>query len=259
MYWTNGAVEASLGNRTVLAQCMQRDARPPDALVALSLFGLSQTARTRSISMSWLMPLKLSQITDQVETQSKLVKVVIDQRDGLLACYAEVHATKTMNERWAAVSPQNLLDTFIFGLNHDFVWSSVTKKLARELSLYARARFLFGGPSESQYRDLNAYATYWFHQIGIETSEDFSLLDEEDFYRELVLGQERDEVLRRLPDQIMLGTKPANVLYDLERRTAELSMDKKNVKLQYDHRFLPRVEGFRIVVLDGSRKRLLRA
>ena len=85
------------------------------------------------------------------------------------------------------------------------------------------------------------------------------MLDEEDFYRELVLEQERDEVLRRLPDQIMLGTKPANVVYDLDSRTAELSMDKKNVKLQYDHRFLPRVEGFRIVVLDGSRKKLLRA
>ena len=106
---------------------MERDTRPPDALVALSSWSVSDRPNSFDFNESWVMPLKLSQITDQVETQSKLVKVVVDQRDGLLACYAEVHATKTMNERWAAVSPQNLLDTFIFGLKHDFVWSSVTK------------------------------------------------------------------------------------------------------------------------------------
>ena len=108
------------------------------------------------------------------------------------------------------------------------------------------------------FRSLEAYFVHWFNRIGIVECADLLLVEPEDVLPPLLESYEREMVLRKLPNEVVIGSKPATITYELDKRLAILHMDKRWVKAPINPRFLPAVEGFAVAVQDGTRKRMLR-
>lgn len=257
VYWTNGEIEASVSTRTALHACMDRGGRVPASVIAFELFGLSLSKRRRQVQMSWVMPISLSLVESEVKTDSQLVETRIGS-SGLEGRYAALHANRQLHSDWRPVADAQVLEGLLLGLGNGWIWPKAWSALKRSLGIYQRHVFLNDGSLPKEYTDETSYVRHWFAEVGIEGPSDLLLVDSSDLRITRLDETQEREVLRRLPERVLIGSKPAEIRYDLSKKRALLVMDKKWVKGPFDARFLPRVEGFTIAVLDGTRQRIVR-
>jgi hypothetical protein len=163
-----------------------------------------------------------------------------------------------LGAEWRMVADGDVHDALVFGfLSADF-WSKGIDSVRYQLSLRARSAFLNRQPLDAKFGSLECYLRAWLTDMGIETASDLLIVEPRDLLPTPLDLYEREEILRRLPDEVAIGSKRAQLTYDLEGRVAMLHMNKRWVKSAVNPRFLPAVEGFTIVVRDGTRQRMLR-
>ena len=112
---------------------------------------------------------------------------------------------------------------------------------------YLRARHSFhtGTSLLEHFRSLEAYFVHWFNRIGIVECADLLLVEPEDVLPPLLESYEREMVLRKLPDEVVIGSKPATITYELDKRLAILHMDKRWVKAPINPRFCLQLKALR--------------
>ncbi|MGB0647155.1 MAG: helicase-related protein, partial [Bradymonadia bacterium] len=257
IFWTNGVSEAELSRNTALSRCVEKGERVPDAVVALEVFALSVSQRRRTLQLNWLMPIAPKLIDDEIHGDEHLTDVRIGE-GGLEGLFSREHGGRILGTQWRLVKYSDLRETLIFGFLHCQLWQNQIEQLREELSVRARHAFLSGTSLLEHFRGLEAYLTHWFNGIGIDECADLLLIEPEDVLPPPLETYEREMVLRKLPDEVVIGSKPATITYELDKRLAILHMDKRSVKAPINPRFLPAVEGFAVAVQDGTRKRMLR-
>jgi hypothetical protein len=203
------------------------------------------------------MPISLSLVEVEVEGAEILSNVRVGA-DGLEGRFARVHAKRELGAQWRAVPDVDVHDALIFGFTNTDFWKESVNEVRYQLSLRTRAAFLSQRPLEDNFRSLEVYLRAWVENMGIESASDLLIVDPIDLLPMPLQPYELDDVLKRLPDEVTIGSKRAKVTYNLKTRVAILHINKRWVKTAINPRFLPAVEGFSVAVRDGSRQRMLR-
>ena len=203
------------------------------------------------------MPIPLSLVEVEVEGAETLSNLRIGA-DGLEGRFVRVHAKRELGAQWRVVPDVDVHAALIFGFKCADFWKKNVEDVRYQLSLRARAAFLSHTTLEDRFRSLDAYLETWVEEMGIESAADLLILEPTDLLPVALQPHELEDVLKRLPDEVVIGSKRAKVTYELKARIAILHINKRWVKTAINPRFLPAVEGFSVVVRDGTRQRMLR-
>ncbi len=254
--WSNGGTEIDLA-RESLAERNQQRPKPAEALIVLATHALAAGARGRKILATAASPIPLRWLVDAKLGEEQVGSARLNE--GRLAVEVErTWAGKVIGteerEPVGTLARRAMARLFVEGRFQPRVLEEAKRRVSRR-ALAARLGSRSAYAHFSHVKALPELAQ-WFEarleELGMERSEDLELLSPGDLLPDDVPAELAPQLDSDFPLEVDVGDCKYSVEYDLERNQALLSIVKGQRAKPPPASYLPRFEGFRVLVEAGG-------
>jgi hypothetical protein len=266
-YFSSGGTEMELSRSSRVGSALEQARESPreelSALVVLGTRAQQRGARMRSISITAAAPVPLSLLAKANLGELRVARAQL-KAGRILTTSERTWAGRVIETR--ETSPKGVLARQAIGQLYlqGSLFRPQKEEALRRLSRRALAARLGRHPEFPFFKDCQAPPTLedWLsthlEELGVESTDDLSLLSPEDFLPEDVPAELKPTLEDRFPLEVDVGDCVYRAEYDLEKRQVLLTAIRGGRKTPPPAGYLPRFEGLRVYAEAGGSFHLVR-
>jgi ATP-dependent helicase HrpB len=246
--WANGGTEVDLGRSSVVSE-------EAPALVALELraFGVG---RQRQLRISAAMPVPVKWLAEAGIGRERVAEAEVGD-DGLVAVLERVHAGTVLGRTQRRPEGEAVIPAVVQAIGRRRLFKGVNGALQRALAkhtLAARLELAPALPADTP----EAWLAHRLEELGVADVDDLALLDRDDLLPPELPSRVTAELDERFPSTLDLGTHTYALEYEPAKRTVTLVRTRGPKGAVPPARYLPRLQGWRVLLREASNIRVLR-
>ena len=270
--WANGGTEVHIDKycRLNLIERLKKDPSiknvpEPQAIVVLGLRAMREGTKTQLLatSTSPILPQSLAKLGLGTK---QITETYIDKEGSIKIQVSQVYAGRSIATSLEDPKEDLLIEAIgeliksgkilpgLFGqVKQRLITFQLVEKLIQQRLLPKDVELeLIELMSSQGHQNASEYITTHLKQLGLESAEDWKLLDEDDLLPPELPFHIKDKFDSHYPQEVDLGDSIYRVEYDVQSRQAILYLRKGNKKTAPPRSYLPKFPGFRVLIQAGG-------